>query len=212
MPPRVTISGTPSPQGSIVLVCWCETPNRFALAIRYVLRLHWGSLVWLAPVCGSWVFVSRSSTGRCKAFPMGRGGSNSVRIGNLMVSRLVLLLHLLKAKGCMWVVEQPASSLLYLHTRFQDWLKHSDVFRIHMDMGAFGHPTQKPTHLYSSHEFIGACVDTLQKCAEQHPHAPLLPPLPPQSSLALLHPSSPLRPSSPPLPPPSLASFSQGGN
>ncbi len=77
-----------------------------------------------------------------------------------MVSRLVLMLYLLRAKGCMWVIEQPASSLLYLHNRFQDWLKHSDVFRIHLDMGAYGHSTKKLTHLHSSHEFIGASGDT----------------------------------------------------
>lgn len=155
-------------------VCFalCSTHARFALAIRYVLRLRAGSICWLAPVCGSWVFVSRGATGRNKAFPMGYPTSPSARRGNLMVSRLVLLLYLLRAKQCMWIIEQPASSLLHLHTRFQEWLKQTEthVFRVHLDMGAYGHSTRKPTHLYSSHECIGLPNDWFRKFMHQCGH------------------------------------------
>jgi hypothetical protein len=127
----------------------------FAMAIRFVLRLKRGSFCWLAPVCGSWVFISRSSTGRCKAYPMGRSTSKSVKEGNKMVSRVAMLIYLLAAKRCWWIIEQPSSSLLYLHTRIQEILMKGGIkiYRTYLELGAYGHDLKKTTHLYSSHPF-----------------------------------------------------------
>jgi hypothetical protein len=127
----------------------------FANAIRYILRLKRGSFCMLAPVCSTWVFVSRGSTHRSHAYPMGNTGFSSVRDGNKMVSRVALAIYLLNAKQCFWILEQPMSSLLMLHIRMQQLMDSgASVYRAFVWLGAYGHTSPKPTYLYSSHDFV----------------------------------------------------------
>ena len=66
-------------------------------------------------------------------------GYDFVRIGNLLASRMALLLIVASARGCRWLVEQPSGSILESHPRFQhvlsiikvswyDWYLFSSFF------------------------------------------------------------------------------------
>ncbi|CAL1138139.1 unnamed protein product [Cladocopium goreaui] len=59
----------------------------FITAVYQTLNVRRGGAVTLAPVCSSWVWVSRHSTKRSKAAPLGDLSARSVQIGNLMVTR-----------------------------------------------------------------------------------------------------------------------------
>ena len=103
---------------------------------------------------GVWCILllrSRGSTGRTRTNPMGDSSCRSTRLGNLLTARTLILLWVLAAKGCWWIVEQPSSSLMEFHVLFQRFLSLIRVRRLSICMADYGSPTLKPTYLYSSH-------------------------------------------------------------
>ena len=70
--------------------------TQFVFALR--LQEHYQSLAHWGTVCSSWIWMSRSSTGRAIFQPLGDRWSDSARAGNIMVSRMTLVLYLLVAK------------------------------------------------------------------------------------------------------------------
>ena len=91
----------------------------FAFAVALVCRVRSGGFVWFGIVCSTWVFMSRSSTGRDLNHPLGRATS-LVTAANVMTSRVLLLFWLAAARGCFVILEQPSTSLMYMHPRFQE--------------------------------------------------------------------------------------------
>lgn len=91
------------------------------------------------------------STGRTLLSPMGDRSRPSVRLGNLLTARTLILLLLCAAKGIWFVLEQPSSSLMEYHTLFQRFLKLVPLRKLRMNMGDYGGGSLKPTLLYSSH-------------------------------------------------------------
>ena len=83
--------------------------------------------------------------------PMGDESKPSVRLGNLLTARTLVLLLLCAAKSIFFVLEQPASSLMEYHKLFQRFLKMILLRKIRINMGDFGGASLKPTILYSSH-------------------------------------------------------------
>jgi len=146
----------------------------FCFAMWLACMVDSAGIVFLAPVCSSWVWVCRSGSGRCAAFPLGDTSKRFVRHGNAMVSRTVLLLWILEARGVFWVLEQPLSSLLYLHCRFQQFLRIRPVYRINFFMQSFAgnddmhDVSPKPTVLYSNRSAlmkIATRAQELQSCS-----------------------------------------------
>ena len=72
-----------------------------------------------APVCSTWVFMSRGSTGRSKNLPLGDRTRSCVRNANIMVARVVLIIWLCSALGIYFILEQPMHSLMEMHPLFQ---------------------------------------------------------------------------------------------
>lgn len=130
------------------------TAEGFAFSLSVVFRLTPGGICFLAPVCSNWIWLVRSVSGRCSAYPLGYYWIPEVEWSNSMVSRVVIILKIMKALGSPWVIEQPLSSVLYLHPRFQEFLNSGEVYRITLDMFQFGADTAKPTVLYASHAWI----------------------------------------------------------
>ena len=94
------------------------------LAIIVLLRCKMDtSLVVFAICCSSWVACSRGSTRRSRDNPMGSRTLPKVVSANEMVSRVCLLVQLSMAVGATWLVEQPSTSLVWLHERMQDMLR-----------------------------------------------------------------------------------------
>ncbi|CAL1142985.1 unnamed protein product [Cladocopium goreaui] len=131
----------------------------FSNSLFQVANLRAGGGALAAPVCGSWVFLSRGSTGRTRTNPMGDSSCRSTRLGNLLTARTLILLWVLAAKGCWWIVEQPSSSLMEFHVLFQRFLSLIRVRRLSICMADYGSPTLKPTYLYSSHHAIDMLPD-----------------------------------------------------
>ena len=80
-----------------------------------------------------------------------------------MVASVALLMLLSTALQCSFILEQPATSIMYLHPRMKqvaEW--HGENWtEIRTHMGAFGAPTPKPTALYSSHKYVKMLQRTL---------------------------------------------------
>jgi len=118
------------------------------------LKLKPGSQVNTAPVCSSWTWMNRATSGRSAVFPLGNKHVKSVAVANAMVSRQVLLLYSWTAAGHFWMLEQPCGSLLEYHPRLQQFLKEHKVYRTRVNLGDFGAASQKPVWLYSNFKFI----------------------------------------------------------
>ena len=94
----------------------------FLRALYYVIALAPDGLLWCAPPCSTWVWCSRSATKRSRLNPLGTERGKTAE-ANLVVSRLVLLVlaALLLHNVRVWM-EQPASSILAQHMRWQQLL------------------------------------------------------------------------------------------
>jgi hypothetical protein len=111
------------------------------------------------PVCSSFVWVSRASTGRSVWNPLGNARCASAVMGNEMVSRLMLILLIMKAKGCFVITEQPKESLMESHPRFVWFNKRVPMFRKYVAMKWYGAPSLKGTWLYSWHKDVLNTID-----------------------------------------------------
>lgn len=92
------------------------------------------------------MWISRYTTRRSFVSPLGDCSFAKVRLGNLLTSRTaspicssclcgaplvrrtILLIFLLQYKSCLWVLEQPSGSIMFLHGRFQQLLRHTTVW------------------------------------------------------------------------------------
>ncbi|CAL1130604.1 unnamed protein product [Cladocopium goreaui] len=134
------------------------TNDGFCNALYHICNTKPGSGHMTAPVCSSWVFLSRGSTLRSASRPLGRSDSKAVEDGNILAARALVLCLLASAKAMFWCLEQPASSLMYLHPCFQFLIRLLGMHRLRVNMSNYGAPTKKATLLYSSH----ACLDDIQ--------------------------------------------------
>ena len=72
-----------------------------------------------------------------------------------MVSRTVLYLFLLTARGIAWFLEQPMTPLLELHPRFQQLRRLVPVYKMFIWLGAYeGSGSPKPSFIYSNYPFV----------------------------------------------------------
>ena len=115
----------------------------FACALSLTLSLDpMAGFLWLATVCSTWVWISSSSTGRTVDYPLGVP-CESTASANCMVARCGLLVVLAISRGCIWALEQPASSLMVLHPtmvwirQFNNVLFNADWFEADTCMGGF---------------------------------------------------------------------------
>lgn len=89
----------------------------FLRALRLVLRLKVGGLLWAGTPCSSWTFLNRGTSGRSSERPLGNEQVPSVRLANEIVSKVVLLLIMAACRHAAWTTEQPISSLMDRHPR-----------------------------------------------------------------------------------------------
>lgn len=91
------------------------TRSGFMRAVHLVWRLRVGGLLWLAPLCSSWVFYNVSRTKRCKANGyMGDAAYAPVRDGNLMAEACIFLIKLAVSRGVQFAIENPRGSYIWL--------------------------------------------------------------------------------------------------
>ena len=102
----------------------------FEFLLKYIHRVRRTGIVVLAPVCSSFCWLFRSTSGRSIIEPLGNDGVPSVSDGNIMVSRVCLLLHWILSKGSVFVLEQPLGSILPQHPRFVDFIKQHVIYEV----------------------------------------------------------------------------------
>jgi hypothetical protein len=127
------------------------TPCGFLVAIVLICSVCKGGLVWLAPPCSTWVWMSRSSTGR-HLDPLGNRDNPNVERQNMLVSRLCYLISLCWHRGVFFVIEQPDSTKMMEHPRLRKLLtKIGGCWdSAKMDMGPFSLEAPKGS-LFSGH-------------------------------------------------------------
>lgn len=148
------------------------------LSWKLTLRLRPNGILWAAPVCSSWVYMSRGSTLRTPAVPEGDTSLASVQQANVMANRVVLLIRLAMSRGVHWVVEQPCSSVMTLMTRWQTLMEETtvcpaflflswvnlhnlcsmfcvhEVYKHRVVLGTYGAESMKPVYLWSDLEVL----------------------------------------------------------
>lgn len=107
---------------------------------------------------------SRGTTKRSAARPLGEESYESVRIGNLLTARTLVILMIAHALRCFWVLEQPKGSVMELHPCFQEVLGRMTVWKHCIQMQMFGAPTAKPTWLYASSLAAAGCASGKLEC------------------------------------------------
>ena len=131
----------------------------FVLALLLTLRVKPGGFVWFAPLCSSWVWMCRNTTGRTPVFPEGRFLVPSVRYGNVMCARVLLLLWIAECRGVFIGLEQPTSSVMEHVPKFQDMLKCrrrslGPLWRVRLSLGYYGAESSKPVFVYSNFKWV----------------------------------------------------------
>lgn len=121
------------------------------MAVIQVLCVCPAGIIFLAPVCASWIWLTRGITKRSVVTPLGNTDIGFVHDANLMVSRVILLILLADAMGLTWLLEQPINSLLEWHPRFMELMQLHSVRRVSVNMSGFGALTMKPSWLYTCH-------------------------------------------------------------
>jgi hypothetical protein len=89
----------------------------FENAVTLVMRCM--GLLWMAPVCSSWIFCNMSNTKRNTGNVFGDTTYGPVRDGNLMANVAGFLLHLAWRRGLTAVIENPASSLIFRYPNLE---------------------------------------------------------------------------------------------
>ena len=143
------------------------SPQGFIYCLWVVMTMEPDALAWFATVCSTWVWISRSSTGRNIDRPLGRGdlsSDSSLELGNCMVARTAVLMVLAAARHSWWALEQPGGSLMEHHPAMRHVRSLSFHFSflgwscVRTSMAAFEADSAKPTVLYSCAPWILALV------------------------------------------------------
>jgi hypothetical protein len=94
----------------------------FLNAVKLVLRLAPQGLLWMAPVCSSWIFLNSSNTHRRKSNVEGDVNYRPVQEGNAMATVAALLMKLAWVRDLAAVMANPQSSLIFQFPDVRDVL------------------------------------------------------------------------------------------
>lgn len=87
-------------------------------------------------------------------FPLGNCGFEFVRVGNLLASRVVLLLYMVLAKSAKFLLEQPANSEAPNHPRIDAFFNAHWVFQGSMWDGAYALGAQEELHASAKRHWL----------------------------------------------------------
>ena len=129
------------------------TDEGFAMAIGLALSLCRGGVAWFGVPCSTFVWISRGHTKRSRRKPLGDESRRDVQDANVILLRVVLLLQVLALRQVFFVIEQPASSVLFRMPAFRALLRSRLCIGRHrlqkrfLWLGHFGHRFWKPSLL-----------------------------------------------------------------
>ena len=96
------------------------TDGGFLYAVRQVLRIKEGGLAYFALPCNSYSFMSFANHNRCSSQPFGDLRHAFVHVGNILGTRMILLLLLAASRSVQYFIENPENSAV----RFFPYLVH----------------------------------------------------------------------------------------
>ena len=149
----------------------------FRRALSLVLRLRPGGLLWMAPVCSSWIFLNLRCTQRTKVGgPRFRGNLRylPVRQGNLMAEMAAFLFLVAVFRGVHAVVENPPGSMMFNYEIFANacslWLKRFWAVLPHcrFSTAPYGFRFGKRFKLMGSHAWVLQLACKCQCPGRQH--------------------------------------------
>lgn len=117
----------------------------FFCTLQLLLRVQDGGLLFGGPPCSMFVWISSSVHQRSPQRPRGDESNFKVRMSNTIVANMAVLLRVATSRKVWWVVEQPASSLMFRLPELAQVAQGTPV--VTTWMGNFGHPLAKCTHL-----------------------------------------------------------------
>ena len=123
------------------------TPVGFLTALAACQRLRPDGVLFAAPVCSTWVFMSRATTERDITLAGAWASSAHVKAHNAMAARVAALCHFAASAGCHFVVEQPSTSVMF---SYRPWLELRTAWAVHQirfPMAAYGGASLKPSWL-----------------------------------------------------------------
>ena len=135
--------------------CDFLTPMGFLQVIASIMRMHARSIFLAAIPCSSWIFMSRWSTGRDKHI-LGHHRMAWIRAQNALVARMVYVLILCIKRGIMFIVEQPWSSIVWQHPRWQYLEKRYGhlLHYVETDMGIYSLDLVKKSILVGTASYL----------------------------------------------------------
>ena len=122
----------------------------FSLALELIVRIFKYGMLWAAPVCSSWVWISRSRTGRSVRNAIGNVKHHSVRCANKMVDFTILLIMVAYARGVEVYLEQPCSSVTPHYPCVAALFSWITMYRLPTSLGNFGADSNKPVNIFTS--------------------------------------------------------------
>ena len=92
---------------------------------------------------------NRGTSKRTHVRPEGMVQYKSVREGNWIAARTLILCYICAALQCWWILEQPVNSFMQELPAFRYFMRNVATFRHSINMKDYGGKTLKPTWLYS---------------------------------------------------------------
>ena len=122
-----------------------NTAVGFKRAMQLTMRVKRHGAIWMAPVCSSWIWLSRSGSGRTREAAHGNTAVSWVRSGNRMVVRLVLVMIVAWIRGCHLFLENPMTTVVNFFSPMREAIQCLLNFKVTLPLSAYGS---------SSHKFI----------------------------------------------------------
>jgi hypothetical protein len=122
--------------------------------VKLVCRLQPESCIWAAPLCSSWVWVTRDGTERSSSHPAGNSDVPRVLEGNKMVTNLVAIFGFAFVLGHHLFLEQPPTSLMRQYEPMKSFISGCLKYTIRTWLGAFSASTPKPIDVLSTDKEI----------------------------------------------------------
>ena len=141
------------------------TPCGFVALLACIARLRPGGLLWLAPPCSTWVFMSRTTTGRHIKMSGNWDSSPYILGQNALCCRMAGACLLADSRDCTFIVEQPVSSLMFDYTPWYVLLQglRSRIKRVNVHLGAFGAASPKLTKLVGTAAWLPSLHRSMQE-------------------------------------------------
>lgn len=130
------------------------TPAGFEHALATVCRVREGGTAWAAPVCSSWVWISRSTSKRTSSNPMGDSSHTFVKEGNILMKHTCAVLLIAWLRGVYVFVEQPCSSLMRLAEPMRSFFILIANIQVRVCLGSYGGSSPKPIYVYSNNQAV----------------------------------------------------------